>query len=102
MIIRAFLAALAVLALLAGAEARTVVDSAGRTVEVPDRVDRVFASGPPASIVIYALKPDALLGWPRALRGYEKPYIAPAFRELPRPGGSPGAVARPIWSGCWR
>ena len=86
MIFRAFLAAVAVLALLAGAEARTIVDSAGRTVEVPDRVDRVFASGPPASIVIYALKPDALLGWPRALRGYEKPYIAPAWRELPETG----------------
>ena len=86
MILRMLLAGLAGLALLAQAEARTIVDSAGRAVEVPDRVERVFASGPPASIVIYALKPEALLGWPRALRGYEKPYLAPAYRELPETG----------------
>ena len=86
MILRMLLASLAGLALLASSEARTIVDSAGRAVEVPDRVERVFASGPPASIVIYALKPEALLGWPRALRGYERPYIAPAYRELPETG----------------
>ena len=36
--------------LLAGlpAAARSVTDSAGRTVEVPDSVTRVFAAGPPA------------------------------------------------------
>ena len=87
MIARVLLAGLACLVLLGGAaEARTVTDSAGRVVELPDTVTRVFASGPPASILIYALKPSALLGWPRELRGYEKPYIAPAWRDLPETG----------------
>ena len=87
MIARVLLAGLACLVLLGGAaEARTVTDSAGRVVELPDTVARVFASGPPASILIYALKPSALLGWPRELRGYEKPYIAPAWRDLPETG----------------
>lgn len=66
--------------------ARTIIDSAGRTVEIPDEVNTVFAAGPPASILVYALKPEALLGWPRALRDYEKPYIAEAYRDLPETG----------------
>jgi iron complex transport system substrate-binding protein len=68
------------------AEARTVTDSAGRKVEVPDRIERVFASGPPASILLYVLKPKALLGWPGAIRPVEKPYIAPPYRNLPETG----------------
>ena len=80
-------AALAGLVLLAApADARTVTDSAGRTVAIPDTVTRVFASGPPASIAIYALRPEVLLGWPRALRDYEKPYIAAPYRDLPETG----------------
>ena len=76
----------ALLCLTATAQARTITDSAGRVVEVPDVVTRVFAAGPPASILVYALKPEALLGWPRALRDYEKPYIAEPWRELPETG----------------
>ena len=68
------------------APARTLTDSAGRVVEIPDEVNRVFAAGPPASILVYALKPESLLGWPRALRDYEKPYIAKPYRELPETG----------------
>ena len=84
---RTLMPALAGLVLLvAPADARTVTDSAGRTVEIPDTVTRVFASGPPASIAIYALRPEVLLGWPRALRDYEKPYIAAPYRDLPETG----------------
>ena len=80
------LLAVALVGLGTAGEARTVRDSAGRVVEVPNRVERVFAAGPPASILVYALKPEALLGWPRALRDYEKPYIAVPWRELPETG----------------
>jgi len=76
----------AFLGLVATAQARTITDSAGRVVEIPDAVTRVFAAGPPASILVYALKPEALLGWPRALRDYEKPYIAEPYRELTETG----------------
>ena len=37
--------------------ARNVTDSAGRTVEVPDKISRVFAAGPPASVLLYVLAP---------------------------------------------
>ena len=66
--------------------AETVRDSAGREVIVPEVVDRVFAAGPPASILVYVVRPDALTGWPRALRDNERPYIAEAYRDLPELG----------------
>ncbi len=74
------------LLLPAGVMARTVVDSAGRSVEVPDTIRRVFASGPPASVLVYVLRPEVLLGWPRALRPDERPYIAEPWRDLPETG----------------
>ena len=79
-------ALLALVGLLVSAQARTVTDSAGRVVEIPDEVNRVFAAGPPASILVYAVKPEVLLGWPRALRDYEKPFVAASYRELPETG----------------
>ena len=48
--------------------AATVRDSAGRSISVPARVQRVFPAGPPAAIMLYTLAPDLLLGWPRANR----------------------------------
>ena len=80
--------ALAVLLALAhGAAAeRVVTDSAGRQVAVPDRIERVFAAGPPASILLYMLAPDRMIGWPRAPRPEELPYIAPEYRDLPEVG----------------
>lgn len=81
------LALLGLLALSAlPAQARSVTDSAGRVVEIPDEIDTVFAAGPPASILVYILKPEALTGWPRALRPEERPYIAEPFRDLPETG----------------
>lgn len=66
--------------------AGTVTDSAGRTVVVPDKVQRLYASGPPAAVLVYALAPETLIGWPRALRPNERPYIAGPYRDLPEVG----------------
>ena len=68
------------------AAARTITDSAGRQVVVPDRIERVFAAGPPASVLLYVLAPDRMIGWPRAPRPEELPYIAPEYRDLPEVG----------------
>jgi len=62
--------------------ARTVVDSANRMVEIPDEINRVFAAGAPASVVIYALKPQVMLGWTRELNDAEKRYVAAPYRSL--------------------
>ena len=66
--------------------ARSIVDSAERVVEIPENITRVFAAGPPASIVVYALRPEVLLGWSRALHEEEKKFIAEPFRDLPETG----------------
>ncbi|PXW78928.1 iron complex transport system substrate-binding protein [Ruegeria sp. P4] len=82
---------LVILALLAAPlQARTVTDSAGRVVEVPDTVTTVFAAGPPASVLVYVLKPEALAGWPRALRPEERTYVAEPYRDLPETGRMTG------------
>ena len=86
---RTFLALLLLFGLLPApvpSHAGPFVDAAGRRVDLPDRVSRIYASGPPASIYLYVLKPQALLGWPRALHAEERPYIAPAYRDLPATG----------------
>ncbi len=74
------------LAYVAPATARTVTDSAGRSVDIPASVTRVYAAGPPASILLYVLAPDRLTGWPRPPRDEERPYIAAPYRDLPETG----------------
>jgi iron complex transport system substrate-binding protein len=83
--LRAVLALLLVLAPLA-AHSRTVVDSAGRTVEIPDKIEKVFAAGPPASILLYMLAPEKMTGWPDPPRLEERPFIAGSYRDLPALG----------------
>ncbi|EPE99972.1 iron ABC transporter substrate-binding protein [Rhizobium grahamii] len=65
------------------AEARTITDAAGREVEIPDRIERVMAAGPPASVLAYVLAPEKLAGWVRAPGDAEKAYLLPAVRDLP-------------------
>ena len=65
---------------------RTITDSAGRQVTVPDRVSRVFAAGPPASVLVYVLAPELLAGWSRAPKPAEKEYLAAPYGELPELG----------------
>jgi len=86
MALRFAAAALAAILLAWPAAARMVTDSAGRTVELPEEITRVFAAGPPAAIMLHAMKPEALLGWPRALREEERRYIAAPYRDLPETG----------------
>jgi iron complex transport system substrate-binding protein len=93
---RRWLTALAVRLLLAAlvsaagslpaAAGRIVVDSAGRKVELPDRIDRVMVAGPPAKVVVYVLAPEKLIGWDRKPREADLPYLAPIVRNLPEIG----------------
>jgi len=64
---RALLSGLsALLALPRSARAANLTDSAGRSIAIPDKIERIFAAGPPASILLYTLAPDLLLGWTRS------------------------------------
>ncbi|HEY9344525.1 MAG TPA: iron ABC transporter substrate-binding protein [Inquilinus sp.] len=80
----ALIAALALV--VTPAWARTVTDSAGRQVDIPDHVGRVFAAGPPASVLLYMLAPQTMTGWVRAPRPEDKPFLLHAVRDLPETG----------------
>jgi iron complex transport system substrate-binding protein len=79
-------AAAACVAPLARAQAREFVDDAGRRVAVPARSARVFAAGPPASVLVFAVAPDALLGWTTAFRPDERPFVDARYADLPTLG----------------
>ncbi len=61
---------------------RALVDSVGRHVRVPDRAKRVMAAGPPASVLLYALAPEAMVGWIPVPPAEAKPYLLPSVRGL--------------------
>lgn len=69
-----------------GQGARTMIDSAGRLVELPATVYRIYAAGPPASILVFAVAPDKLIGWTTAWREAERPFIAQRYADLPTLG----------------
>lgn len=83
---RALIVLVLLVAALAPASARVVVDSAGRRVEVPDEIRKVFAAGPPAAVFVYVLAPQKMTGWPRAPRPEDLPFLRPEVRDLPELG----------------
>ena len=80
------LAAMAVLLVGQGAFAREVTDATGRTVTIPDAPARVFAAGPPAATLLYTLSPDKMIGWVRAPKDRDLPYLLPSTHDLPELG----------------
>jgi iron complex transport system substrate-binding protein len=78
-----------VLACVSGAPAqdkRTVTDSALRRAEVPARIDRVYTAGAPATVLLYTLAPDKMLGWNRTLGAYERAFVPARYADLPTLG----------------
>lgn len=71
---------------VAAAEPRVFVDAAGRQVELPEKITRVMAAGPPASILLYALAPDRMAGWVREPSPEEKAFLAEPYRNMPAHG----------------
>ena len=65
------------------ATTRVFVDSAGRHVIVPEKIERVYAAGPPASIIVYTLAPEKLIGWNRRLHPAEKTFMPRRYVDLP-------------------
>jgi iron complex transport system substrate-binding protein len=65
---------------------REMLDSAGRYVVVPAKVERVYAAGPPASVLVFAINPEKLLGWTRALRPEEAAFLPAKYAALPELG----------------
>jgi iron complex transport system substrate-binding protein len=68
------------------AAARVVTDATGRRIDVPDAAARILPAGQPAAILIYALAPEKMLGWPRKPGAPGLAFLTPAARELPEIG----------------
>jgi len=81
---RALLAA-PFLARPARAQAR-FTDDAGRSVVLPGRPQRIFAAGPPAAILLFALAPEKLAGWSSAIGAAERAFLDARWAELPVTG----------------
>src|SRR5262245_56239236 len=64
-------------------DARRITDSAGREVEIPQHISRVLAAGPPASILLYTLAPEKMIGWVRTPSPAEKAFLKESVRDLP-------------------
>jgi iron complex transport system substrate-binding protein len=76
-----------ILALLwcGAAPAAEVVDSAGRIVQVPDRVAHIVPAGPPAAVLLEALAPDLMAGWPAPmLPDGARAILSPEAAKLPQ------------------
>lgn len=62
---------------------RTFVDSCGREVVIPKKIERIAVTGSMAQIIVFAIAPDLLVGvsgeWDKAA----EPYIDEAYLNLP-------------------
>jgi iron complex transport system substrate-binding protein len=64
----------------------TVVDASGREIHPPAKVERVYAAGPPASLLVFAIAPHKLTGWTRAMRPNEAQFFDERYAQLPELG----------------
>jgi iron complex transport system substrate-binding protein len=71
------------LASAAPAGARPVVDATGRTVDVPDRIERIMPAGPPAAVLIHTLAPEKLIGWPHRPSPEARAFLDRSAGERP-------------------
>ena len=63
-----------------------MIDASGREIRTPARVERVYAAGPPASVLVFAIAPHKLVGWTRAMRPSEAQFFPQRYANLPELG----------------
>ncbi|MBC3887830.1 ABC transporter substrate-binding protein [Acetobacterium paludosum] len=71
-------------------EHKTITDMAGRTVEVPAKIDHVYSAGQPGVVALYTLCPDKLMGWCIEPSDAEAEFINAKYLNLPVLGLSQG------------
>lgn len=84
------------LALPLPGQATDLTDATGRQVQLPDRITRVLPAGPPAAVLLTALAPDLMVGWPHVPSAPARAFLPDrltALPEAPRVTGNPDATA---------
>lgn len=75
---------------------RTVVDFAGRHINVPRQIRKVYCTNPACALMVYTLAPDRLLAWPSPgaqFSAKEKSFLPATAAALPLSnGGNVGAL----------
>jgi len=66
---------------------RETVDMAGRKVQIPLNVYKIYCTSPVGTVAVYTLVPDKLVGWNYELSEKEKEFMPPKYRDLPVLGG---------------
>jgi len=66
------------------ASAAHIDDATGRTVPVPSHIQRVLPAGPPAAVLLAALAPDLMAGWPSPISPQARALLSPEAARLPR------------------
>ena len=62
---------------------RLITDMAGRTVELPDKINRIYAPSPYASTLLMSLCPEKLCGLFFPIEEHQKPFLNPCLLDLP-------------------
>jgi iron complex transport system substrate-binding protein len=65
------------------ARAAELADATGRHVALPEHIARVLPAGPPAAVLLAALAPDAMIGWPMRLAPEARAALDPITAKLP-------------------
>jgi len=61
-----------------------ITDATGRAVQVPEQLVRVLPAGPPAAVLLAAVAPDLMLGWPSPLPDAARALLSSAAGKLPQ------------------
>ncbi|PMR78811.1 ABC transporter substrate-binding protein [Billgrantia endophytica] len=72
------------------AMAREVTDMLGRTVQVPERIERVLGVAPPITALLYALSPRHVIGLNLPFQPGDEHFVDPHLTELPLVGAMLG------------
>ena len=72
---------------IGSAEARQIIDMAGRKVIVPDVIHKVYGTSPPATLMAYAMDPGLVAGLNMPIKPDDIPYLDPRMATLPVIGG---------------
>ncbi|MDD3343062.1 MAG: ABC transporter substrate-binding protein [Sulfurospirillaceae bacterium] len=70
--------------------AQTIVDMKGREVTLPDTIQKVFATSPYGSYILYAIDPSLLSGWVIRVAEKNKPFLDKRTWDLPVVGSMSG------------
>ncbi|WP_238917340.1 ABC transporter substrate-binding protein [Clostridium sp. YIM B02555] len=71
-------------------KSKSITDMAGRTMEVPKKITKVYCNSQPGIVMMHNINLDKLAGWCFELRDYEKKYLNPKYQNLPVIGAMQG------------